>query len=278
MEHTCEVRLAAGLRRRGREERCARLAAPEAQERFRLLREHRAGTPARRVTALLEASVTAIGEAGAPSADELRALTVGDRDRLVLALHGALSGDELPCVFPCGCGETLELEMSVGALLGAADGGGAQERTESAPSGATVHVRAATGADHERAAAIAVADPAAAAAGLIDGCVLEARNPDGLPCKLDDELRDLAARLLAELDPAADIELRGACPACGETVTALLDPGGYVWRELERWGAQAQLEVHLLAGAYHWSEAEILGMDPERRARYIELVGTVGVA
>jgi len=244
----------------------ARVVAPDAQARWALLEDQRGATPAERVTALLGASVT--------DARDPRELPIGERDRLVLALRSQLSGDALDCVFPCACGETLELGLSVADLLDACAGDGqARDAHAAAPSGATVRVRAATGTDHELAARRAAVDPVAAASELVERCVIEARGPDGEPCALDAELRELAASLLAQLDPDAEIALRGVCPACGETVTAVLDPGGYVWSELEQWRARTELEVHVLASTYHWSEAEIVALDPARRARYIELLG-----
>lgn len=243
----------------------ARVVAPDAQARWALLEGQRDATPAERVTALLAASVT--------DGDDPRELAIGERDRLVLALRSQLSGDALDCVFPCPCGETLELELSVAALLDAcASEHRPREAQAATSSGASVRVRAATGSDHELAARRAAVDPEAAARELIERCVFEARDPHGTACALSDELRELAASLLAQLDPDAEIALRGVCPACGETVSAVLDPGGYVWSELEQWRARTELEVHVLASAYHWSESEIVALDPARRARYIELL------
>ena len=141
-----------------------------------------------------------------------------------------------------------------------------------APSGARVRVRAASGADHERAARRALDDPDAAVRELLEQCVLEAHAPDGAACRPDDELLGLAAGLLEELDPGAEIVLRGVCPACREAVVAVLDPGSYLWAELAQWRARLEFEVHVLASVYHWSEAEIVALAPARRARYIELV------
>ncbi len=273
MGEKCDVTLAGGLWRDGRCHRSVRLGIPEAPARWTLLERLREAPPADRVTGLLTATVAEIGEVQAPSPDEVRALAIGDRDRIVLALRKRLLGDELECLCSCACGETLELVLSLGELLRAADDQPAPLQTQAtAPSGARVWVRAATGADHERAARRALADLDAAALELVERCVLDAHGPDGAKCALDGELLGLASGLLEELDPGAEILLRGACPACGQGVVAVLDPGAYLWTELERWRARLELEVHVLASAYHWSEEEIVGLDRARRARYIELV------
>jgi hypothetical protein len=273
MGETCDVTLAVGLWREGRCQRSVRLAVPCAAVRRTLLEELRDAPPAGRVTGLLAATVAQIGELPAPAPDDVRELAVGDRDRIVLALRARLLGDELECVCSCACGETLELTVSVGGLLGGIDDEPAPLEIEAtAPSGARVRVRAASGADHERAARRALEDPDAAGRELVERCVLEVRGPDGAACALDDELLDLASGLLEELDPGAEIVLCGICPACGESVAAVLDPGAFLWTELEQWRTRLELEVHVLASVYHWSEADIVALDPTRRARYIELV------
>lgn len=273
MGETCDVTLAGGLWREGRSQRSVRLGIPDASERWQLLETLRDSPPAGRVTGLLAATVAQIGELSAPQPDDVRALAIGDRDRIVLALRARLIGDELECLCSCACGETLELFLSVGDLLGTVDSEPAVlEAQATAPSGARVRVRPATGADHEQAARRALEDPGAAARELVERCVLDASGPDGRACTLDDELTGVASSLLEQLDPAAEIMLRGTCPACGGTVLAVLDPGAYLWAELEQWRARLEFDVHLLASVYHWSEAEIVALEPGRRARYIELI------
>jgi hypothetical protein len=244
-----------------------RLRVPEASVRRALVDELREATPAARVTGLLAAAVDGIGEIDRPTANDVRGLRVGDRDRIALALRRALSGDELECVCPCACGETLELTLSVDELL---SGVGPEPLPRAAeaplPGGGIVRVRPASGADQERAAERARTDPEAAVRELIAACLVDSdENPGG-------DLLALASELLEQLDPGAEILLRGACPACGAELVALLDPGSYLWTELERWNESLDLEVHTLASRYHWSEDEIVALTPERRARYLELV------
>jgi|SRR5579859_2278980 len=273
MGDRCDVTLSAGLRREGRCHRSVHLELPDAAARRRLVDELGGALPAHRVTGLLAATVSAIGDVQTPSTDDLRALAIGDRDRIVLALRRRLIGDRLECVCDCPCGETLELTLSVGDLLGdAPDEPAAREAEATGAEGRVVRARAANGADHELAAELAQADLAAAARELLERCVLETRDANGAVCEPEDELLALASGLLEELDPGAEIVLRGKCPACGRKVKVLLDPGGYLWEELEQWRQRFELEIHVLASAYHWSEADIVALDSARRARYIDLV------
>jgi hypothetical protein len=50
------------------------------------------------------------------------------------------------------------------------------------------------------------------------------------------------------------------------------DVGSFVWTEFSVWAQKRLEEVHLLASAYGWSEAEILELSPVRRRYYVEAV------
>lgn len=274
MAAACEETLAGGLWRDDRRHRRAVLRELDREAAGDLLDSLAAdGLPAERVTALLSRAVVAIGEVTPISADEIRELPVGDRDRLVLALRRMLHGDQLRCVFQCGCGETLELELSVGELLGAAE----PEPMPPAADGVTadgsrLQVRPACGSDQERAARLALVDPAAAEQELLVSCVLEARAPDGSEVAVDGPVAEQAEALIAGLDPGAELLLAGDCPACGARVTAALDPISHLWTELEQHRAELEYEVHVLALHYHWSEHEIVALTPARRARYLDQI------
>lgn len=252
MQGTTDVTLASGLWRDGRCLRAARIVPLDSETQRTLLDSLAVEVPARRVSGLVAAAVEALDDVAPFGLDEARALTVGDRDRILLGLRAVLVGDEMECLCECSCGETLELTVSISDLLG--------EPSDAPAPVERAGVRAVTGADHERAALRALDDPTAAVDELVRGCMLAGDDVDA------------AARLLEELDPGAEILLRGPCPACGAEVVAALDPGAYLWTELEHRRAQLELDVHTLARHYHWSEAEIVALGPERRARYIELI------
>jgi hypothetical protein len=277
METACEQTLAAGLWRDGRRHRRALLRDQDTEDRRLLIDSARGALPAERITALLASAVVSIGDLAPVGADELRALSVGDRDRLVLTARRIMHGDQLECVFPCACGERLELVLDVGALLDEQDvsstSGEAMARTGE---DVVVRVRPATGADHERAARRAGEDAPAAARELLEACVVDARRDSGDPVPIDDEVVACAEALLQELDLGAEIVLQGNCPACGGAVAATFDPITHLWSELEQRCALLEREVHMLALHYHWSEHDIVTLGPERRARYLALLDDRG--
>lgn len=267
MGERCDVTLTAGLWRDGRCERSAVVDVLDASSRRTLVEELHDETPARRVSALLASMTASIGEVCAPSLDDVRELTIGDRDRIVLALRRALGGDGMECLCACTCGELLQLELSISGLLDGTPADPAPREAERTSSGTTVRVRSATGTDHEDAAHRALDDPEDAVRALLSRCLVEPPPGDA-----DSELLGVVSQLLEELDPGAEILLRGTCPACEADVVAQLDPGAYLWAELEQWHTGLELDIHMLASHYHWSEAEIVALEPRRRARYIALV------
>jgi hypothetical protein len=118
-------------------------------------------------------------------------------------------------------------------------------------------------------------DPAEASRLLLRRCVLAARRGDE-PIPPDQLPAELVAALDAELarrDPLADLRLSIACPGCRRSFELALDPAALYWSELAERARRLLSDVHRLASAYGWTEPEILGIHPVRRAAYLELVG-----
>ena len=87
-----------------------------------------------------------------------------------------------------------------------------------------------------------------------------------------DEWVAQAEEALERLDPNADIALDMQCQACGQHSMAQLDASTLLWDEIDARARSLLSEVHLLARAYGWSEAEILSLTPARRAAYLSMV------
>jgi len=189
-------------------------------------------------------------------------LPVGERDARLLELRELLFGTKLDGVTDCPrCGEPVEYALDTGALLA-----GRPERStfELMVSGRRVHARLPTGADLAEAAS--AEDLETARALLLARCLVD--DSDASPAEVAAEL----AERLAEADPLADARLSLACPDCRNEWTLAFEVGAWLWSELEAWALRTLLDVHALASAYGWSEAEILALGP-RRELYLELVG-----
>ena len=234
----------------------------------------------------------------------VRELTVGDREALLLHLRRATVGERIACVLRCprpDCGEPMDLDLAVGDLLLPPYAAAAPtHETELAVDDTCwrLRFRLPTGRDQEEAALLARTDAAAAGGWLLasciesvevaeagtgaggpamDGAAMDGRSAGGpaagtgaglLPAQVAERLGEL----MAELDPQAELLLRLPCPRCGHEFTAPFDTAAFFFHELAARVTTLYREVHRLALAYHWSEAEILALDGRRRRRYLELL------
>jgi len=203
---------------------------------------------------------------------EIAAMPVGKRDAALLDIREQLFGPVLATIVACpDCGEQLEADVAVADIRApfAADPG--KVRTLRAD-GHRVAFRLPTTDD--LAAIPAGAAVVDARALLLRRCVIEAQDTGGAAVEPQDLpepiVRKLAARM-ASLDPQADISLSLVCPACSGAFAALLDVASFLLRDLHMWAQRMLRDVHALASAYGWGEAEILALSPMRRQIYLEM-------
>jgi hypothetical protein len=198
-------------------------------------------------------------------------LSLGRRDRLLLELRAATFGQRIDLGAPCPvCGEVLAVSMTAAALRvdGAFPDDPARERPEVVlPGGRRVRLRPLNSLD--LAAVAHLADPAEARHTLGRRC-LEAIPPD--EPDLPEDLLDTIASRLAELDPQSDVFVPLDCPACRHQWQAPIDIGLVLAHDIEAAARRLLDEIHDLACAYHWTEAEILALPRARRRRYLERV------
>ena len=235
-------------------------------------------SPARRTTAVLARCLVRLGSRARAGEEAVRSLSVGDREALVLHLRRLTLGERIDCVLVCGapgCGEKMDLELSVEGLLPPTAPRPPSHELTLEADGRAYHItfRLPTGADQEAAARVAPADPEAAAELLLARCVERIEDDDGGPVeRLPAALAEPLAAAMAELDPQAELRLDVRCPSCDAPATVLFDAALYFFDELAQRSARLYREVHTLALHYHWSEAEILGMTAAKRARYLALL------
>ena len=106
--------------------------------------------------------------------------------------------------------------------------------------------------------------------------MLDAHTTDGEAAAaeaLPGAVRKAIASRMREADPQAEIELALECPTCAHAWLARLDVIAFVWAELGALAQRLLHDVHRLAAAYGWGEAEILAMSPWRRRAYLDMSG-----
>ncbi|WP_409466620.1 hypothetical protein [Amycolatopsis sp. GA6-003] len=181
-------------------------------------------------------------------------LAVGRRDEFLLALRERCFGTAFPCLVDCpSCGAELELELSSRDLRPSQ----VDSATVLAVAGYEVEFRAVTSRDVLE---------ATSRRALLERCVA-GELPEAVLAALPEAL--------AAADPQADVRIELDCAVCGHRWASPFDIAGYLWTELEARARRLLYDVHALALAYGWSEAEVLAVSPGRRRRYLELAGTV---
>jgi hypothetical protein len=196
-----------------------------------------------------------------PDAADVADWPLGRRNRALAELRAALFGPALRGWTTCRhCPEQLEFEVDGRAL---AEG---PEPEAEVVAGARRY-RLPTSRD--LAAVAGAADAQAAARALLDRCRAPEASPGG---ETDIEVEAVGERM-ATADPLAEILLRFDCPNCGAAYDEALDLASFLWAELDARALNLLAQVHQLARAYGWSEAEILALSPARREAYIEMAG-----
>jgi hypothetical protein len=187
---------------------------------------------------------------------------LGRRNQAVAQLHRSCFGDAVRAWLACpACAEKLEFELD--SRLFAGDSGRDEPVVVNGQS-----FRVPTSRDLAHAAR--ESDPLQAATRLAQSCCLSLPAP----AAWSEEELDNIGRALALADPHAEIRLPLQCPACGHAWEETLDIASFTWEEIEARARRLLFDVHTLASAYGWTEAEILSLGASRRARYLELVRT----
>jgi len=210
------------------------------------------------------------------SQDELTEFSIGQRDAHLLAIRERTFGSRLVSMAECpACRERLEFVLNANELY-VGPGTGIEDVEQK------VHVM--TIDDYELhfrlpnsldlAAIAGCRDVAAARSLLVRCCVLQALQ-DGAEVaveSLPEIVTGALAARMAEYDPQAEMGLELTCLACDYSWRAILDIVVFLWAEICAQAKRLLGEVHTLARAYGWREADILSMTAARRQFYLEMV------
>jgi hypothetical protein len=111
---------------------------------------------------------------------------------------------------------------------------------------------------------------------LLEACVMSVKDGDTILSANElpaDILNDIVEHM-SQADPLADLTLSAICPSCNHSWEIMFDIVSFFWGEIHAWSSRLVREVHSLAIAYGWREADILAMSAWRRQHYMQLIGT----
>jgi uncharacterized protein (UPF0212 family) len=243
---------------------------PSAQELLDAWERGLSEPPVERALTLLAAACP-----GTPP-EELARESIGRRDGRLLTLREWTFGPRLVSVAACpACGERLETAFEVGDIrLDGLPECLPEEALSLAAEGYELTFRLPDSLDM---AALAAGESVEGARlRLLGRCILAARDPHGdavSPERLPAAVLQAVVDRMAAADPQADVELALSCPSCGHAWAAAFDIAPFFWTEVDAWARVLLHEVHSLASAYHWREADILALSPRRRRSYLDLIG-----
>lgn len=215
----------------------------------------------------------AILRAGSPddAGDALAGLPIGERERRIAALRVATFGAAAEGASDCpACGLAHEVDPPFAAILGAP--AAQTEPFTMVAAGWELVVR--TPDSRDQAAILRCADPALAVEAVLARCVLAAAR-GGAPVAIEELPGDVVAAIgdaLVERDGNAETLIALTCTRCAQRWTIVFDAGEFLWTEIVAHARRLLYEVDTLARAYHWSEADVLGMTARRREAYLDLV------
>jgi hypothetical protein len=206
------------------------------------------------------------------SARELTGFSVGRRDRELLGLRERLFGSRLASAATCpACGLEIEMDFSIADI-----------RIPPMPDPGQLHSLQLDGYDvsfrlptcDDLAALTPNTDARGGKTVLLERCIAEIRvKNETLPAAmLPESIAHALSERMAQLDPQGDIQLTLSCPTCNHQWLSPLDIVSYLWREIHAWVARTLREIHSLASAYGWNEAEILALSRRRRQTYLEMI------
>ncbi len=197
---------------------------------------------------------------------------LGERDARLLDLRESVFGPQIEGVASCPrCGARQEFQMPAGELRVASPVSGVGLALVSGDY--QVEFRLPDSCDLCEVEAEATAESELSLR-LLERCVTNATAGER-PITAADLPNHVVVEIserMSQADPQAEIELSLECPGCSHRWSEPFDIASFLWTEVNAWASRTLFDVHQLAAAYGWSEAESLSLSPRRRGFYLELI------
>ena len=198
--------------------------------------------------------------------------TVTDFETALLGLRRFLFGDKVTCLFrdnSHACGERMELAFSITSFLEDARPRTHRgvERVPETPGWFRLTASAATALRFRLPLVedqLAVLDQPHAMTLLARRCIDFTRLSVRTITRVEQVMEAMA--------PPVSRPLTGKCPGCGEPVIVSLHVARLIMDELQSSATGVHEQIHTIAAAYHWGEADILALPQRRRRAYAEII------
>ena len=204
--------------------------------------------------------------------EELAMLPIGRRDALLLKLRAWTCGPVLESMVACtACKEQFECAFTV-EDIGLAPDENPPEHYTLRTGGYDVAFRLPNSTDLAEIAACKTIESGRRR--LLERCLLRMNRGDDeiAVAQVPEAVVEAIAEHMAQADAQADVRFALTCPACGHTWESIFDIVSYFWSEIDAWAHRTLDDIHTLAAAYCWTEAEILALSARRRQFYIDKV------
>jgi hypothetical protein len=205
--------------------------------------------------------------------EELEQLSIGERDQRLLKLRAQLFGPSAEMLSCCpACGEKVESVLPIRTLCEQSSPPAVAVENTLDVDGHRVCFRLLAAGDL---LAIERCAPELAREKLLERCVQWATNAQEKavsPRELPAPVVSAVTAAMEAADTAAYLEVGLTCVSCGHSWHTVFDIARYIWREIGSWATRTLLDVHRIARAYGWTEAETLALSPTRRQIYLELI------
>jgi hypothetical protein len=222
----------------------------------------------------LTAKAVSLAVAASPDStwEEVAGLPIGRRDRFLLKVRETLFGSKFTIVTSCPqCRDPAELTFGVSDLW--------QESSSDSSASWTVTFNGYCIIFRLPSSADILSLPASEKLEILRErlfglCVLEAYDTAGDAVSAESLPPPVVAAVteaMAAADSQGEVMLNLICPACQYSWRAVFDITAFLSKEIHFWAQRTLHDVHELAHAYGWTEAEVLALSPTRRQLYLEL-------
>jgi hypothetical protein len=208
-----------------------------------------------------------------PERAALDAWTPGRRDAWLLDVYAATFGPHIAGLVACpACGEQLEIVLESDAIR--SPSGDADEAIELTSAEADYRVVFHLPSIADLRLSTASGDEDRARGTLLERCVLavqrggEALEASDLPAEIVNRIEEV----MSERDAQADIRLAMICPTCEHAWQARFDVADFIWREVSARARHLINDMHTIALAYGWRDADILALSAARRQMHLDLI------